>query len=67
MEIADAETESCRGLEASARGVHPDRRGCVGIVGCEDQSAPVLSSVIRGVGRTGNDVVPSGCRDVGSV
>ena len=58
MEITDAETKPCGGLEAAGRGVHADGRGSKGVVGWEDESSPVLAVFVGGVGWAGQDVVP---------
>jgi hypothetical protein len=59
VEVGDREAESSRGLKAAGGGVHPDCGGCEGVVGWEDQGAPVLSIVIGCVWGAGEDVVPS--------
>ena len=58
MEIADGEAEAGRRLEAARGGVHPDCRGREGVVGWEEESAPVLTIVVGGFGRAREDVVP---------
>lgn len=58
MEIADAEAEAGRGLEAARGRVHPDGRGSEGVVGWEEEGPPVLPVFVGGGGRAGEDVVP---------
>ena len=58
MEVGNREAKAGRGLKAAGRGVHADRGGSKGIVGREEERAPVLAVRVGGVGRTGEDVVP---------
>ena len=60
MEVADAEAEARRGLEAPGRRVHADGRGRERVAGWEEQGAPVLAALVGGAGWAGQDVVPSG-------
>lgn len=58
VEVGDAEAEARRGLEATGGRVHADGGRGERIVGREHQGAPVLTAVIRGAGRTRENVVP---------
>lgn len=59
VEVGDGEAEARRGLEAARGRVHADRGGREGVVGREDEGAPVLAAVVRSVFGAGYDVVPS--------
>lgn len=58
MEIADGEAEAGGGLEAPGGCVHPDRGWREGVVGREEEGAPVLAVLVGGSGRASQDVVP---------
>jgi hypothetical protein len=58
MEIADAEAQTFATTEAAAGGVHADCGRCEGVVGGEDESAPILAAVVWGAWWAGEDVVP---------
>ena len=58
MEVGDAETQASRGLEAGRGCVHTDGRWGEGVVGRENQGAPILAIFIVCFRRTCEDVVP---------
>ena len=60
MEVGDAKAEPGRGLEAAGGCVHADGGRREGVVGREDEGAPVLAAFVGGLWRAGEDVVPSG-------
>ena len=58
MEVADAEAEALAASEPAAWCVHADCGRCEGVVGREDEGAPVLAAFVGRLGRPGEDVVP---------
>lgn len=60
MEVADAEAQACGRLEAAAGRVHADGGRRKGVLGGEDERAPVLAVFVGGLRWAGEDVVPSG-------
>ncbi len=58
MEVADAEAEAGRGLEAARGRVHPDGGGREGVVAREEECPPVLPVFVGRARRAGEDVVP---------
>jgi hypothetical protein len=59
VEIGDREAEAGGGLEAARGGMHSDCGGCEGVVGRENQGAPILTIVIGCVWGAGEDIMPS--------
>lgn len=60
MEVGDGEAQTAGGLESARGGVHSNRWRRKRVIWREDQRAPVLSTMVRGILRSCNDVMPPG-------